>query len=112
MALLGYPDGQPRSFPNCYSNVGLTTTSTSLGSTTNLSAGVAFGFNASRVKLTATVGTVYVSLASTSVVTTGDYPLTTGDGTQEWFGLGVGIAGLCVSGYNSTTATLRIGAWG
>lgn len=110
MPLQGYPDGQPRSFPNHFAAI-VNSTSTVLGSTSPTAGFAAFGFNASLVKLRVDAGTAYVALNSTGLATTGDFKMTTDDLITDFYGCGGGIAGLSFTA-TSTSAVLRIGAWG
>lgn len=109
---LGYPD-TPRSFPNSYASNTLQATSTAV-STSPLQAAVSFGFNASVVKVTADVGTLYLNFGSTvlsAATTLTGYALTSVDGTQTFASFGAGCAGFSM-GALTTTAVARVGAWG
>ena len=109
---LGYPD-MPRSFSNSFVSNTLQATSTAV-STSPLQAAVSFGFNASLIKVTADVGTLYLNFNSTTLsaaTTLTGYALTSVDGTQTFHGVGVGISGFSM-GALTTTAVARVGAWG
>ena len=93
-----------RTAPSQYATVYTSTTATG---------GVAFGFNASSVKLTNDgAATAWVTFNST-VATTDDFQLSSGE-SIHLSQLGVGVYGVGIKSSAASTAgpSVRVGAWG
>lgn len=112
MPLGTYPDGQPKSFSNQYSNNSITATSTvASGSTGFLTNTLDFKFGSGLIKaIIDGGGPAYVQFNG-QAATTNDYKLSSADLLTDWYTVGIPISGVSI-GATSTSLAMRIGAWG
>lgn len=108
----GYPDGQPRNFPNQFAGAISTTSTVESGSTGFLTSTAArsFGFGAALLKTVVDGGGPAYLQFNSNVVTTADYRLSTGDALTDWYDFSP-FSGISI-GATSTALSMRIGAWG